>query len=338
MSHNPEVKMQSEPAPAAQADIIADIARCIKATDSLTILTHQQPDGDAVGSSLGLGLALVKLGKQVQVACPDPVPNKYQFLPGAETILTAVSGRPQVVVAVDANNWSRLGALETVIQDAATTILIDHHTTNAGGADLDYIDPAAAASAVQVYHLLLALGVVPDADIATCLYCGLATDTGFFTFENTTREALRIAAELVAAGANPHQIAQQVSTRLSPAAAILRGRALASLQTAADGRLVYTTLTPRDFALAGATRADTDGIIDILKSVAGAEIVVLFKPDSSDRCQVSLRSPSLDVARIAAQLGGGGHAAAAGAEVAGSLPAVTVKVINSIQQALNGKA
>ena len=142
----------------------------------------------------------------------------------------------------------------------------------------------------------------------------------------------------MAAGANPHQIAQQVSARLTLSAAILRGRALASLQTAADGRLVYATLTPRDFALAGADRADTDGIIDILKSVAGAEIVVLFKADSSDRCQVSLRSPSLDVARIAAQLGGGGHRAAAGAEVAGSLPTVTVKVINNIQQALNGKA
>jgi len=338
MSHNPEVKMQSELAPAVQADIIADIARCIKATNSLTILTHQQPDGDAVGSSLGLRLALVKLGKQVQVACPNPVPDKYQFLPEAETILTEVSGQPQVVVAVDADNWSRLGGLEAVIQDANTTILIDHHATNAGGADLDYIDPTAAASAVQIYHLLLALDVVPDADIATCLYCGLATDTGFFTFENTTPEALWIAAELVAAGANPHQIAQQVATRLSLAAAILRGRALASLQTAADGRLVYATLTPRDFALAGADRADTEGIIDTLKSVAGAEVVVLFKADSSGCCHISLRSPSLDVAHIAAQLGGGGHQAAAGAEVAGPLPAVTAKVINSIQQALNGKA
>ena len=338
MTQKPKLKMQSESRPAAHTDIVADIAHCINTADSLAILTHKQPDGDAVGSSLALGLALVKLGKQVQVACPDPVPDRYQFLPGAETVLTELSGSTQVAVAVDANNWSRLGALEAVVQRADTTILIDHHRTNTGGADLDYIDPAAAASAVQIYKLLLALDTAPDPDIATCLYCGLGTDTGFFTFENTTPEALWIGAELVAAGANPYQIAQHVASRLTLGAAILRGQALTSLETVADGRIVCATLRPRDFALAGADPADTEGIIDLLKSVAGAEVMALFKADSSHHCRVSLRSPNVDVARIATQLGGGGHTAAAGMEMTGPLPAVRVKVINSIQQALDGEA
>jgi len=181
------------------------------------------------------------------------------------------------------------------------------------------------------------LGVELDAQIATCLYCGLATDTGFFTFQNTSAPALQVAAELIRAGADPYQIAQRASVQLSTPAAILRGQALASIRTAASGRIVYAVLRPRDFAVAGARPEDTEGIIDVLKSVAGAEVVVLFKADNHRHCQVSLRSRGMDVASIAAQFGGGGHSVAAGLQVPGPLPMVTVKVIKAIEQALNGE-
>ena len=315
--------------------MLAEIARCIKSANQVTVLSHQAPDGDAIGSSLGLGLALEKMGKSVQVACPDPVPEKYRFLPSSARIVTELSRSPELAVVVDTDGWGRLGALQTAVQTAQTTILIDHHYTNSGGADLDYLDPSLAACAQQIYYLLPALAVELDAQIATCLYCGLGTDSGFFTFQNTLAPALRVAAALVAAGADAHQIARRTSEQLSVPAAILRGRALTSIQTAAGGRLVYATLTARDFAAAGATAEDTEGTIDLLKSIVGAEVVALFRADGNGHCRVSLRSENLDVAGIAAQFGGGGHRPAAGLEMAGSAPAVRAKVVKALQQALD---
>ncbi len=333
MTNNEQTQRQTD-----YAQVLVRIAECIKQATSIAILSHQRPDGDAIGSSLGLGLGVGKLGKQVHIACPDPVPDKYRFLPGAEQVVTELTQVPQVAVVLDTDGWGRLGKLEGIARRAETTVLIDHHPTNPGGADLDYLDPSAAAAAVQVYHLLTALAVQIDAQIATCLYCGLGTDTGFFTFQNTSALALRMAADLVAAGAEPYRIAQQASIQLTAAAAILRGRALASIQTAADGQIVYATLRPDDFAAAGARSEDTEGIIDLLKSVADAKVVVLFKALTHRRCQVSLRSRGVDVATVAAQFGGGGHSVAAGLDITGSLGTVTAKVIKAVRQALAEEA
>lgn len=338
MTNNGKVRRQLAHPQADCVEVIAQIADCIKSASSIAILSHQRPDGDAIGSSLGLGLAISKLGKQVQIACPDPVPHKYRFLPGAEQVVTELAQAPQVAVVVDTDGWQRLGKLQGIARSAETTVLIDHHSTNPGGADLDYLDSSAAAAAAQVYYLLTPLGVELDAPIATCLYCGLGADTGFFTFQNTSAPALEVAAELVAAGADPYQIAQQASVQLSAAAAILRGRALSSIQTAADSRIVYATLTPDDFVTAGAQSEDTEGVVDLLKSVGGAEVAVLFKADTHHRWQISLRARGVDVATVAAQFGGGGHSVAAGLEMAGSLPTVRAKVIKAIQQALNGES
>ncbi len=316
---------------------IARIAELLKAGQPTVILIHRDPDGDAVGSGLALSLALEQLGQSVPVLCSDPVPARYHFLPETNRITGTVPQDFAVAVILDAGDYSQLGELADVLGRAGRVVWIDHHRTNQGGGDIDYLDVGAAATALQVYRVIEALGARIDQPIATCLYCGLATDTGFFTFENTSAEALAVASELVRAGADSHWIAAQAQGRVGLAAARLRGRALASVATAANGRIVHAALTPGDFAAAGASQEDTNTIIDLLKLIAGGEVQVLFKAVSHNHWRVSLRSGTKDVAAIAQQFGGGGHVPAAGCTITGSLPEVRARVLRAITRALDGR-
>jgi len=282
-----------------------------------------------------LSLALARLGQSVPVLCADPVPPSYAFLPTIERVTSVVPAQLDLAIVLDAGSRSQLGALAPALGNAATVVWIDHHPTNPGGGDLDYLDPSAAATALQVYRVIEALGVAVEADIATCLYCGIATDTGFFTFQNTSPEALAAAAELAAAGADPFFIATESRGRIQPAAARLRGRALANLQMLAAGRIILAALTPGDFAAAGAGLEDTENIIDLLKPVAGGEVQVLMKAADPGPWRVSLRSSTLDVAAIAQQFGGGGHVAAAGCSLTGSLPEVRARILKALMAALD---
>ena len=316
---------------------VARIAELLKRQLPTVILIHYDPDGDAIGSGLALSLALEQLGQVVPVLCADPVPARYRFLPGAGRVTSALPGHYEVAILVDAGDHSQLGQLAGSTEQASTVVWIDHHQTNRGGADIDYLDASAAATALQVFRVIKALDIPVTKDIATCLYCGLATDTGFFTFENTSAEALTTAGALVAAGADPFRIATEVQERIRMSAARLRGRALASLATAADGHIVYAILTPGDFATARADREDTENIIDLLKLVAGGQVQVLFKAISHNLWRVSLRSAVIDVAAIAKQFDGGGHVPAAGCLIAGPLPQVRAAVIRAISDVLEPK-
>ncbi len=317
--------------------VIAQIAELLNARRPTVILIHHHPDGDAVGSGLALSLALEQSGQFVPVLCADPVPARYHFLPETDRVTSVVPDDFDVAVVLDAGDCQQLGELAGIVEQASVVVWIDHHRTNQGGGDVDYLDTGAAATALQVYRVISALGAQIDERIATCLYCGLATDTGFFTYENTSADVLIAAGELVQAGADPWGIATEVQNRIGPAAARLRGRALACLATAANGRIVHAALTPRDFTVAGASQEDTEGIIDLLKLVADSGVQVLFKAISHNHWRVSLRSSAVDVAAIAEAFGGGGHVPAAGCSVPGALPEVRAKVIQAIEDALDRK-
>ena len=317
------------------APAVAQIAQLLTQQRPTAIFIHCHPDGAALGSGLALSLALQQRGQFVPMVCADPLPSRYQFLPATDRLTTQVPADFEVAVVLDAADRRQLGPFAETPDQAQTVVWIDHHRTNQGGADIDYLDPSAPATAWLVRPIIEAIGAAITTDMATCLYTGLATDTGFFTFDNTTAQALYAGAQLIREGANPHGIAQAVNKQHKLSALHLQGQALTSLDSAADGRIVYAQLTPGDFDATGAESEDTEGIIDLLKTVADSEVQVLFKATTHNCWRISLRSSLIDVAAIAQKFGGGGHIAAAGCTITGSLPEVRACMLETITSALD---
>ncbi len=305
----------------------------LSGASAILVATHEKPDADALGSTLALGVALRRLGKQVQIACADPVPQRYRFLPHWEE-MTAEPQPAPLLVLVDAGDLSRLGALEAVGRQCPQVAVIDHHPDARLVATAAYLDETAAASALLVYRVIQGLLQPVTPDLATCLYAGLAGDTGYFTYQNTDAEAFAVAAELVAAGANPYETHHHSSAQLSLPALRLRGRALLGATTRRDGRLVYAVLRSEDFAATEAREEDTDGVVDLLRALEGAEICALFKQAGEATWRVSLRSRRLDVGRVAREFRGGGHAVASGCEVFGSEESVVGQVLGRLEALL----
>jgi len=300
---------------------------------ALLVATHEKPDADALGAALALGMALRRSGKQVQIACADPVPQRYRFLPHWEEITCRPEPAP-LLVLVDAGDLSRLGALEAIGRECPQVAVIDHHPDARIAATAAYLDEQAAASALQVYRVIEALEQPVTPDLATCLYAGLAGDTGYFTYQNTDAEAFAVAAELVEAGADPYETHHRSSAQLSLPALRLRGRALLGATTRSRGRLVYAVLRAEDFTATGAREEDTDGVVDLLRVLEGAEVCALFKQAGDSAWRVSLRSRRLDVGRVAREFHGGGHAVASGCEVFGSEASVVGQVLGRLEALL----
>jgi len=312
----------------------AAIARAIAAAKVIYVASHENPDGDAVGSLLGLRLVLASLGKTVHVALPHPVPARYAFLEGSASIRWDFpSSVPDLAIALDCDGPERLAHLRQAIEAAPLVADVDHHAGQAFG-DLRYLDPTAPASVAQVYVIAGELGGILSPAAATCLYCGLMTDTGGFRFTNTTAAALHLAGQLVAAGADPAEIARRVFAERPLGAALLEGRALSSLRSVSDGRVLLGSITREDFQASGAEPEDTEGIIDAFRDVRGVEIAALLKETEPDVWQVSLRARDVDVRALAAQFGGGGHRLAAGCTMRGDLEQVAASVRKAAQQAL----
>jgi phosphoesterase RecJ-like protein len=283
---------------------------------------------------LGLALALEKMGIRVARLCVDPAPAAYSFLPGAEEI----GGEPppwsaQLGMVVDCDGLSRVGALEPVFASLPRLIDIDHHATDRVFGEVQITDVTAGACAELVFDLLHVLHVPLDEEIATCLYTGVLTDTGRFTYGNTTPTSLSIAAELVRAGAKPNFIARKVYAERSIAATHLLGIALSRLLAHFGGQVVSATLTRADFTSTGAASTDTEGIIDHLRAIGGPRVAVLFVQAENGEVRVSLRSDgTIDASSVALALGGGGHAMAAGCTCQGSLDGVRDRVFAELEK------
>ncbi len=286
----------------------------IRSSPRIYLGTHLRPDGDALGSLLGLALALEASGLQVARLCMHPCPENYCFLPGAERLASQAPDWPaDLGIAVDCDGLKRLGSVEEAFAALPHLVDIDHHATEQSFGDVRVIDPTAAATAEIVYELILQLGVPITPDIATCLYAGVLTDTGRFSFSNTTPRSFAVAAELVAHGANPAQIADRIYFQRSYASARLLGIALSRLRLDRDGQIISSVLHAADFTETGALQADTEGIIDRIRMVGGPLVAAFFTQTEDGETRVSLRSNGRpDVSRVALKFGGGGHAPAAG--------------------------
>ena len=289
----------------------------IERAERILVMGHEHPDPDALGSSLGLAHALRALGKSCVVACADPVPANYSFLSGREQVVTSLPDQHfDLVIALDAGELSRYGSLYTRYQaffDSVSILNIDHHVTSAGCGRVNIIDPRSAATAELLTLFLLNRGVAIGQDAAQCLLAGIITDTRSFEFDATTARTLTAGAFLVGCGAVPESIIKPMYRMKPLAKAVLWGRALRSLHSVANGRIVWAAVRQDDLVASGATPDMDDDLPSYLLDIDGVAVAVLLKeqPDGSTKASLRAAAP-YDAAAIAAHFGGGGHVRAAG--------------------------
>jgi bifunctional oligoribonuclease and PAP phosphatase NrnA len=310
---------------------VAAVADAIRSHDRFLIVTHENPDGDALGSILAMKLALDQLGKDsVMYLYGDaPLPAEYSFMPLAELRRRLPEDwRERVLLALDCANESRIGPDPEPLQGAPLVVDIDHHHDNSRFGTVNLIVPNASSTGEVLRDVFAELGVEITPEIAEALYIALVTDTGRFQYSNTTAKALRLAAELVDAGADVHRIFRGVYETVQFAKLKLLARALERATIYDGGRVVVSYLLRSDFTDIGAAEAYSEGIIDFLRAVEGADMAALIRePPRSDgpARRVSLRASNdeLDVSAIARKSGGGGHRQAAGFSSDASIEEIT---------------
>jgi bifunctional oligoribonuclease and PAP phosphatase NrnA len=310
----------SSPQTTTIASDLAQAAEAIRGAERFLVTTHENPDGDALGSMLAMKLALDQLGKDTKMylAGDAPLPAEYGFMPlGDLQRRLPDDASTRVLLAVDCANESRLGPDPEVLQQSPQVIDIDHHHDNTRFGDINVIDATASSTGELLRDLFEVLGVKVTPEIAEALYIALVTDTGRFQYTNTTPKSLRLAAELVESGADLHRVFQGVYETVQFAKLKLLARALERAHVYEGGRLVVSYLLRDDFNEVGAAEPYSEGIIDYLRAVEGADMAVLIRepPRSTGPARrVSLRAShdELDVSAIARKSNGGGHRQAAG--------------------------
>jgi phosphoesterase RecJ-like protein len=299
---------------------LREVADAIRAHDRFLLVTHENPDGDALGSILAAKVGLDRLGKEVLMYLggdTDP-PAEYDFL-ALEGLLRGLptDGAGRVLLALDCANAKRMGAAADLLDRVPLSINVDHHHDNSRFATINYVVADASSTGEIVRDLLRELDVPLDAEIAEPLYVALVTDTGRFQYTNTTPKALRLAAELVEAGVDVHRVFRGIYESVEFAKLKLLARALERAQVYDGGRLVISYLLRADFHELGVGEEYAEGIIDYLRAVEGAELAATIReppepPDAARRVSLRASSDEIDVSAIARQRGGGGHRQAAG--------------------------
>ncbi|MBI5687376.1 MAG: bifunctional oligoribonuclease/PAP phosphatase NrnA [Verrucomicrobia bacterium] len=318
--------------------ITNQIGDIFRGHQTFLVAGHVRPDGDVLACQIVLGLTLQALGKTVEVWNPDGMSRKYSFLPHADLVRRPPSQARafDVVIAVDTATQDRLGSIRDRIASQKVLVNVDHHTSNGRFGDINWIEPTAAASGELVHQLLCDNRWPITPAIAANLFIAIATDTGSFQYSNTTPQTLRIAAELIEAGANVAELSRQCFGSYPLARVRLLQLALAGMKFSADNRIGWLWLTREMYRQSGALAEDSEGLIDHVRAIDTVLVAAVFEQDDTGIVRVSLRSKSdrISVDKIAGQFGGGGHAAAAGARIPGEPAGVEAAVLKAIEQAV----
>ncbi len=295
----------------------------LKNSRHVLLTTHVNPDGDAIGSLLAMGLALDEMKIRAKMYCESQIPALYRFLPWSHRVCRHVDDLSEfdTVVVMDCGEPERIGKLSECFYQVPCVVNMDHHCTNTRFGHIRLVDADACATSEIVYKLLLKMGLAISQPVARCLYTGILTDTGSFRFANTNRAAFHICEKLVAAGVEPYDVAKHVYGQYSLARIKLLNRALESLEISENGKLSLMVLTEKMMKDTGTRNEDIDGMINYARSIKDVKVAVLIQEyvphisrrGEKGRYHVSLRSDgSVDVSNIASSFGGGGHASAAG--------------------------
>lgn len=307
----------------------------LESAETVVVACHVNPDGDALGSMLGLGLFLERQSKRVTMSIGSPdttVPSQYETMPSINRIVPESQVRPpDVFVSVDCGDIERLEALRDRFDEASATINVDHHVSNPQFGDVNLVDPQAASSSELIFELIRRMGGTPNQDEATCLYTGIVTDTGRFMYSNATPDTLRKAADLRELGVDHHQVAVDVFE--SAAFDYLHTLGIVLSRARLEDGLVWSWLEREDLGALG--MEETEDLIDVLRAVKEAQVAVVLKETDDDTYKVSLRSRTdeVDVSEVARKLGGGGHKRAAGCTLEGT----PEECIRRINEALAGR-
>lgn len=314
------------------------VAQVLRRSDRIAVVGHVSPDLDSIGSILALRLALSELGKTAWAVSPDPDPVYWHFLPGHEELVVGAPDDlvPDVVAVLDTEvSPDRLGKSWPLVERARLSVNVDHHDTNNRAAHHCVVEPAAAATGELVYFLIRAMGVPVTRPIATCLYAAILTDTGSFRYANTTARTLALAAELVATGVDPHDVASRIYDTRSWEYMKLLGKLLARLERTEDGKIAWLRLDYEDASEAGLPPSEIEGLVQYPRMIQGVEVALLFKELEPGTTRVSLRSQRyVDVSAIARAFGGGGHLRAAGCTVAAPMEQVVPLVVEACRSAV----
>lgn len=315
----------------------AGIAGAVREADSICICGHVSPDGDTVGAALAMRLILLSMGKKVRVFFQDKVPDNLTFLPGSEEIRRPEEndGEYDLFLAVDVSNPERLGTCGALMSRCARSAQIDHHGTNPEYAQVNSVDGNASATCTMIREQMNWLGAKLTRDVAVCLYTGISTDTGNFSFSCTDPEAFRAAGGLLEAGLPLADLNMRLFRERSAAQLRLLGRAIESLRYEADGRIAVMTLTLKDFEDCGALSEHSDTVVNYALETIGTKMAVLGRESDDGRLKFSLRARApLKVDGVAAAMGGGGHPQASGISMDGSLEEATRRVVLEMKTSL----
>jgi phosphoesterase RecJ-like protein len=319
----------------------------IKSSKDILILTHKNPDGDAVGSVLGLAIALKSLGKNVRCFSKDTVPRTFEFLPNTVFIKSQINPKQyDLIILLDCADFSRTGMED--IKDIATSfnglIIIDHHPRDESkrvhmGNCVEIIDYQSSSTAILIYDLLKKLNIKITKDIANCLLTGILTDTGSFQNDNTNPQSLKIAAELVKKGPRIDKIVRNVFGNRSISAIKLWGKALSRVRTDNKVGMAVSYVSKRDIEECGAEKEDLSGLVSVINTISDTKFSLLLTEYDNQKIKGSLRSDEdkgIDVSKVARNLGGGGHRFASGFEMDGDIENSIDKVSEMILKARRG--
>lgn len=307
--------------------------------DDYLVVSHVQPDGDAVSSTLAVGWLLSCLGKKYTMINEGPIPKRMEYLWHADEIVNMSAGeslpRYSNVICVDCADFQRVGQTQTYFAEDANIVNIDHHPTNNGYGFITLIKPDAAATAEILFDLLKVFEVEWDVDIATAIYTGLLTDTGGFRYSNTSPKVMSAVSELLALGVNGPELAETLLEEMTLPQVKVLNKALSTLELSPEGDVAWVCITPQDMLDCDAANEDLEGIVNYPRNIRGVEVGILFKAIHDNAVKVSLRSGGrVDVAALAQTFGGGGHTRAAGARIEAALEQVIPQVLEEVRRHL----
>lgn len=312
---------------------IDNIKEEIEKAKDIVILTHESPDGDAVGSALAMYLTLKKLEKEVDVIIPE-YSNVFKFLPGAEDIKK--EGKEEaydLAISVDVTGVRRLNGFAKYFENAKTKIQIDHHQVNEMFADYNFVNPASPACAQNLIFIIEQLGVEIDKEIGTCLLTGIITDTGGFKYEGVSAETFEFASWLLTKGVNVSEIYKRVLQMKTKANFELRKLIMDRMEFISNNKVTFTYMTLEDERNVGAVEGDHEGLVEVGRDIEGVEVSIFLREIEDGGYKASLRSNNyVNVSDVCIAFNGGGHIRAAGCNISGTLEEAKAKIIKEVSK------